>query len=182
MTALPPMEQSLEEHLRIRSHHLAQVNVARLRAPLDAPETAEFKDNLRRINQLAEMSHGFVWRLADEQLEDATMVRIWNDPMVLVNMSLWRSLERLKAFAYVGEHVEFVRRRAEWFEPMDRPHQALWWVKPGRAPSVEEAAAKLDLIRDRGPGPEAFSFAKPFGPDGAPLEAPLEAAVDANAG
>jgi len=52
-------------------YHLAQINVGKLKAPIDAPETADFKNNLDRVNTLAEASPGFVWRLTGEG-NDAT--------------------------------------------------------------------------------------------------------------
>ena len=53
--------------------HLAQLNVARLRAPLDDPLIADFVDNLERVNALGERSPGYVWRLQTDE-GDATAV------------------------------------------------------------------------------------------------------------
>ncbi len=47
-------------------YELAQVNIGRLRAPIDHPMIKDFADNLDPINALAEASPGFVWRLTGE--------------------------------------------------------------------------------------------------------------------
>ncbi|MGH6999838.1 MAG: DUF3291 domain-containing protein, partial [Phenylobacterium sp.] len=99
-------------------YHLAQINVARLKAPIDAPETADFKNNLDRINALAEASPGFVWRLTGEG-DNATDLVAFDDPLIITNLSVWESPAALGAFVYRSGHVEFMRRRAEWFHPME---------------------------------------------------------------
>ena len=140
-------------------YHLAQINVARLKAPIDAPETADFKNNLDRINALAEASPGFVWRLTGEG-NDATDLIAFDDPLVITNLSVWESPAALGAFVYRSGHVEIMRRRAEWFHEIE-VFMALWWVPAGHAPTVSEAVARLELLRANGPGPEAFTFREP---------------------
>lgn len=140
-------------------YHLAQINVGKLKAPIDAPETADFKNNLDRINALAESSPGFVWRLTGEG-NDATDLVAFDDPLIITNLSVWESPAALGAFVYRSGHVEIMRRRAEWFEPMDI-FMALWWVPVGHEPTVAEAVARLELLRRRGPGPDVFTFREP---------------------
>lgn len=137
-------------------YHLAQINVGKLKAPIDAPETADFKNNLDRVNTLAEASPGFVWRLTGEG-NDATDLVAFDDPLIITNMSVWESPAALGAFVYRSGHVEIMRRRAEWFEPMD-VFMALWWVPAGHEPTVAEAVGRLALLRRKGAGPEAFTF------------------------
>lgn len=141
-------------------HHLAQINVARLKAPMDAPETADFKNNLDRINAIAEASPGFVWRLTGEG-DDATDLVAFDDPMIITNMSVWESPAALGAFVYRSGHVEIMRRRAEWFHEME-VFMALWWVPADHTPSLAEALAKLALIERDGPTAQAFTFRQPF--------------------
>jgi hypothetical protein len=143
----------------LSGYHLAQINVARLKAPIDAPETADFKNNLDRINALAEASPGFVWRLTGEG-NDATDLIAFDDPLVITNLSVWESPAALGAFVYRSGHVEIMRRRAEWFHEIE-VFMALWWVPAGHAPTVSEAVARLELLRANGPGPEAFTFREP---------------------
>lgn len=137
--------------------HLAQLNVARLLAPLDDPLLADFVQALDRINAVAEASPGFVWRLRGT-------VAYPGDAMVLPNLSVWHSVESLRAFAYRSDHVEIFRRRAQWFEPPREAHAVLWWIPAGHEPSLEEAIARLEYLRAHGPSPHAFTFAKPGDP------------------
>ena len=144
----------------MNGHHLAQINVARLKAPIDAPETADFKNNLDRINAIAEASPGFVWRLTGEG-DDATDLVAFADPMIITNMSVWESPAALGAFVYRSGHVQIMRRRAEWFHEME-VFMALWWVPIGHTPTLAEAVAKLTLIEREGPTAQAFTFREPF--------------------
>jgi hypothetical protein len=137
-------------------YQLAEINVARLRAPLDSPELADFVGNLDRINALAECSDGFVWRLKGDG-NDATELRPLGDD-VIVNMSVWRDAESLKAYAYRSAHVEIMRRRKEWFDRMVEAYLAMWWIPKGHIPTVEEAVRRLEVIRTKGPTADAFNF------------------------
>lgn len=142
-------------------HHLAQVNVARLRAPLDAPELADFVAALEPVNALADAAPGFVWRLQTDE-GDATSIRAFDDDMIIVNMSVWESLEALRDFVYRSDHRTFLARRRRWFERMDAPMVALWWVPAGHRPTVAEAKQRLDALEGLGPTPEAFTFRRSF--------------------
>lgn len=144
-------------------YHLAQINVGRLRAPIDDPRVAEFVDGLDEINALADESPGFIWRLQTEE-GNATGVRTSDDELFIVNMSVWASLDDLFKYVYRTEHVDFLRNRRDWFERMDEPHMCLWWVPAGHAPSIEEGLAKLDHFRRHGSTPQAFSFRNQFDP------------------
>lgn len=150
--------------------HIAQVNVARALDPLDSPALADFVAALAPVNALADAAPGFVWRLQTEA-GDATAVRVWDDPRVIVNLSVWVSLEALWAFVYGGAHVGVMQRRRQWFERPVESHMALWWVAAGTTPTVAEALARLAEHRRAGPSPEAFDFKHPFMPDGEPLDA-----------
>ncbi len=150
--------------------HLAEINVARLRHPVDDPRVAEFVDNLERVNALAEASEGFVWRLKDEG-GNATQIRAYDDPLIIVNMSLWTSPEALYAFAYKTMHRRFVQRRKEWFELFDGPYLALWWVEEGAFPDVVDGQRRLAHLERYGPTGWAFNFRKlfPAGTEARPL-------------
>jgi hypothetical protein len=141
-------------------HQLAQLNIARMRTPLESPEMADFVANLERINALADGSPGFVWRLQTDE-GDATAMRPMGEDM-LVNMSVWRDLDALTRFVYRSAHAEILRRRTEWFERMPEASMVLWWVPAGHRPDVVEARLKLDLLRVNGPTPDAFTFRHPF--------------------
>ncbi|SDJ74553.1 protein of unknown function [Pseudomonas delhiensis] len=142
-------------------YHLAQVNIARARAPLDHPLMRDFVDQLAPVNALAEASPGFVWRLQDEA-GDATGVQAFDDPRIIVNLSLWESLEALRDYVYGGEHLAVLRRRRDWMEKLPGPSLALWWLPAGQLPSLAQARAALRSLAERGPSAEAFSIARPF--------------------
>jgi hypothetical protein len=140
------------------NRHLAQLNVAHLRAPLDAPELADFVNNLDRINGLAEASDGFVWRLKTQE-GDATALRPLG-PDMLVNLSLWRDVESLRSFVYRTAHTDIMRRRADWFVPMDKAYTVLWWVSAGHLPDMAEALSRLERLQKSGPSQDAFGFSQ----------------------
>src|SRR5688572_1201857 len=127
------------------TYQLAQLNIARLLAPIDSPTLADFVANLDRINELAESSPGFVWRLKDEA-GDATAIRPFGDD-VIVNMSVWQDIVALKNYVYYSGHLDVMRRRREWFERMAEAHMVLWWVPTNHIPTVEEALQRLDTLR-----------------------------------
>jgi hypothetical protein len=140
--------------------YIAQINIAKMLAPLDSPVMVDFVANLHRINQVAEASEGFIWRLQD--YGNATSIRIYDDDFFLVNMSVWKDVDSLFQFAYKSQHIEIFKRRKEWFEKMSQMHMALWFVPQDHIPKVEEATQRLDHIRMHGETPYAFSFKKRF--------------------
>ena len=140
--------------------HLAQINVGRLLAPIDAPETAEFVANLDRVNAIADASPGFVWRLVGEG-GNATDIHAFDDPMMAINMSTRAGLDDLAAFVYRSGHREIMRRRREWFAPME-VFMTLWWVPAGHRPTPAEGLERLAAFERLGPTAEAFSFRHPF--------------------
>ncbi len=141
--------------------HLAEINVARLRATLDDPLVEGFVARLADINALADEAPGFVWRLQTEA-GDATSIVAYGDPRIIVNMSVWESPEALRAYTYRSGHADVLRQRGEWFESMAGPHLALWWTPAGHRPDVEEGQERLRHLAGRGPSPAAFTFREPF--------------------
>ena len=152
--------------------HLAQLNVGRMIAPVTAPEIADFMAALDPINALAEAAPGFVWRLQTDE-GNATAIHAFDDPLLLLNMSVWESIASLRAFTYTTAHTDVLRRRREWFERLAEAHLVLWWVPFGHIPTVAEALERLERLRRDGPTPAAFTFRVPFeagsGEAGSPL-------------
>jgi uncharacterized protein DUF3291 len=148
-----------------QSFQLAQINLARLRFPLHSPQAREFVTAVDRINCLAEQSPGFVWRY-DSGDAHGSAPDVIDDPLVLVNLSVWQSYEHLHAYVYRTTHGHYVRRRYEWFERIPTPATALWWVPAGHQPSPAEGLARLSHLRTYGPGPRAFTVRRRFTPDG----------------
>ncbi|MEU9735053.1 DUF3291 domain-containing protein [Streptomyces sp. NPDC048002] len=153
---------------------LAQVNIGRLKAPLDSAELKDFVDALDPVNADADAADGFVWRLQSDS-GDATDVPVFGDEWLIVNMSVWRDAQALTAYMYMGRHREMLARRREWFERVREAMVALWWVPAGRRPTVAEAEARLLHLRAHGPTPYAFTLRTPFpaqGADPVALEVP----------
>jgi hypothetical protein len=145
---------------------LAQVNIGIAKGAMDSEVMKVFNDNLDPINAIAEASEGFIWRLKDEggNATDIVFSDIANE---LVNMSVWQSVEALKHFMFKTHHIDFLKRKKEWFETPTEATYVLWWIPTGHIPSIEEAKQKLSLIRKHGETAEAFSFKKVFdSPDG----------------
>ena len=145
--------------------HLAQLNIGRLRAPIDDPSIDDFRLNLPRINSLAEASPGFVWRLQDEA-GDATSFKPFGDELEIINLTVWESIDALAEFTYRSGHVEFLRRRRDFFEPSAPATLCLWWIPKGTIPTLEHAIARLEHLRAHGPTPTSFTFGHRFEPDG----------------
>ena len=145
------------------AHHLAQLNIGRTVAPIDHLLLADFVANLDPVNALGDGSPGFVWRLQDE-FGAATSIRAFDDPLMIVNLTVWESIETLRQFAYRSGHVEILRRRREWFVPLERPSLVLWWVPAGHRPTIEEARERLDRLTADGPTPDAFTLKVSFPP------------------
>lgn len=146
-----------------KQFHLAQVNIARMRAPLDDPIMAGFVAQLGPVNAVADSSPGFVWRLQTSE-GDATSLRPMDDPMVLFNMSVWESVDELKAYVYRSQHGRSLGDRKQWFEKPVGVTNAMWWIAAGERPSIEDAKQRLQWIEAYESSPIAFSFAKPFPP------------------
>jgi len=142
-------------------YHLAQINIARMLAPIDDPIMSEFVAQLSPINALADESPGFVWRLQSES-GDATSIKIYDDELIIINITVWESVESLREFAYRSAHVGVMRDRKRWFEIFDDPYYALWWIPAGELPSTEEGKERLDHLREDGDNAFAFSFKNVF--------------------
>ena len=138
--------------------HLAELNVAHLRAPIDSPEIAEFVALLEPINAVADEAPGFVWRLKESETDPtATVIHDYGDHL-LINFSVWESLDALWNYTYRSDHLEVLRRRREWFLRLAEPYMVMWWVPEGHIPSLAEGMRRLELLRAEGPSPRAFTF------------------------
>lgn len=135
-----------------------------MKGDADSPIMKEFMDNLDPVNALADASPGFIWRLQDES-GDATSIQAFDDPLLLVNMSVWTDFECLKKYILKTGHVDFLKRRYEWFEKMDTPSHVMWWIKKGHIPTLDEAKRRLEHLGKNGDTAYAFSVRRPFLPD-----------------
>jgi hypothetical protein len=142
---------------QLPGHHLAELNVGRIRYDLDDPRMADFTNNLALVNSIAERSPGFVWRYVDDS-GNATDTRPYADLRMIVNFSVWESVETLERFVWQTVHKRFYGRRPDWFEHFDGPSMVLWWVPVGHRPSVDEAVARLAHLKQHGPTDRAFDW------------------------
>lgn len=145
---------------------LAQLNIARLLAPVDSPQIAGFVAQLDEINALADADPGLVWRHGGDALEGDTVVG--DDPLMIFNLSVWRDTDSLFEFVYRSTHTRPMASRRDWFERPTGPHMVLWWVADGHRPDIAEALERLALLSREGAGPAAFDFRQRFTPDGTP--------------
>lgn len=146
------------------SYQIAQVNIGRVKAPLDAPIMAGFVTRLNEINALADTSPGFVWRLQTGE-GNATYLRPYEDDRILVNMSVWETIDALRTYVYRTAHAELLRQRQEWFEKFAGAFVALWWVPAGHIPGINEAKKRIAHLDAHGPTEFAFTFKTTFQPD-----------------
>ena len=149
--------------------HLAQINIGRMRAPLDSPVMSGFMSRLDEINALADRSEGFVWRLQGAEGNN-TYLRPYEDERIIVNMSVWETVEQLRAFTHGTAHAELLRERRNWFEKFDRVFLALWWIPAGHIPSIGEGKERLASLEQHGPTAFSFTLRTSFPPDAAGLE------------
>jgi hypothetical protein len=138
-------------------YHLAQINIARMLAPIDDPLMADFVAQLPPINTLAEQSPGFVWRLQSDG-GDATSIKVYDDNMIIINLTVWESVDTLREYVYKSAHHRVLRERKRWFEIFDGPYYALWWVPAGQLPDPQEGKERLEYLRQYGDTDYAFSF------------------------
>ncbi|HET7828906.1 MAG TPA: DUF3291 domain-containing protein [Candidatus Limnocylindrales bacterium] len=142
---------------------IAQLNVGRAVGPIDGAAMADFVARLEEINALAEASPGFVWRLQGDN-GNATQLLYTPDPLFIVNLSVWRSIDELHAFTYASTHRELFKRRFEWFERRETPNMVMWWQPVGAIPDVRDALGRLQRLTTNGPAPDAFTFKQRFPP------------------
>ncbi len=148
----------------MQTWQIAQVNIARMKAPLDSPVMEGFVARLDEINRLADGSPGFVWRLQTDQ-GNATYLRPYDDDRILFNLSVWESVEALKTYVYRTAHAELLKGRRSWFEQFDGAYLALWWVPAGHIPGVDEAKKRLAHLEEHGSSQFAFTFKTVVPPD-----------------
>jgi hypothetical protein len=151
------------------THHVAQYNIARARAELDDRVMSDFVTSLERINALADASPGFVWRLTGER-GNTMDIRPYQDKLILITLSVWRSIDALVRFAYSSEHRDLLRARGRWFHPPATPSLVLWWLPVGQVPSVGEARQRMERLSEHGPTDLAFTFRSQFAAPGVEVD------------
>jgi len=141
--------------------HVAQMNVGTALYDLDDERMAGFINNLDRVNALAEATPGFVWRLQSEQ-GNATDIKTTDDPLFIVNMTVWETVQALFDYVYQSEHRSVMVHRRQWFRKPEGQYAVLWWIEEGALPTVEQGLARLDHLARHGPTAYAFTFKAVF--------------------
>ena len=154
---------SLVAAIDVTGYDIAQLNVGRAVAPIDHARLADFVGLLDEINALAERTPGFVWRLQGENGNN-TSLKVSADPLFIVNLSVWESVEQLHAFTYASAHKSVFARRFDWFERREGPNHVMWWLPKGTIPDVTDALRHLERLAEFGPTPTAFTFKDRFPP------------------
>ena len=149
--------------------HLAELNIAKARYEDDDPRFQGFIDMVEPVNTMATRMPGYVWRLVDDDGFGTMDIKAFDDPRLLVNLSVWEDLESLLTFVNKTVHARVMNRRKEWFDAMESHHLALWWVPAGHRPTLEEAKAKLDQLDREGPGAGVFTFGNFYTAEGEPV-------------
>lgn len=144
----------------MKIHHLAQLNIAKMKFAIDSAEMSGFVDQLDEVNALADAAPGFVWRLQTEE-GDATGIDFFGSDM-LINMSVWEDVESLHNYVYRSAHNKVMAQRKQWFDTFEQLYSVLWWVEAGHVPDLEEANQRLQLLRERGATQDAFTFKQVF--------------------
>ena len=144
----------------MNTYHLAQVNIAKRLAPFDDPIMQDFVNNIDKMNAIADAAKGFIWRLQDEDKDEA--ISVFKDDTLIINMSVWQNLETLFNYTYNSGHIEVFKRKKEWFSKMKMTHMAFWYVPEGYEPTFQDAKERLDYLNTHGDTPFAFSFKSKF--------------------
>lgn len=144
----------------MQKFHLAQINIAKAKSTMDSDIMKGFVDRLDEINHLADKSPGFVWRLKEG--ESAITISAYENPAIIVNMSVWEDLDSLKNYVYKSVHIQLLKEKKSWFYKMDSAHQALWWIPASHIPSVLEGKERLKFFQEHGATEFAFNFAENF--------------------
>jgi hypothetical protein len=136
---------------------LAELNIARLLYPIEDPRVEAFASALDKVNGVAERMPGFIWRLKDDS-GNATSVSAFDDPLVIVNMSVWKDIHTFENFVWNTVHKQFYARRAEWFSIMKMQHFVMWYVEDGHTPDLTEAKERLEHLNNNGNSDHAFGW------------------------
>jgi hypothetical protein len=146
----------------MNTYQLAEINIGRIKGVnINDPVMKEFVDNLETVNALADGSKGFVWRFRDDN-NNATNFNPYNDQQVIVNVSVWESIEDLEHYMYKTFHADFLRRRKEWFQRYGKVYTAMWWIPAGQYPTLQQAVDNLDYLEKNGPTEKVFDFKTKF--------------------
>lgn len=149
-------------------YHLAQANIARMRGEASALVMQGLVSRIGEMNQLAEKSPGFVWRLPGSEATSEALA-VFKDycvpfepDRIFYNLSVWNSVEDLRQYTHKTVHSEMMRGKQNWLEQFDRAHLAMWWIPAGHKPTIAESEERLRRVSEMGESEFAFTFKRLF--------------------
>ena len=151
--------------MTVDMYQIVQANYAQWKPEISESAVNEFISQISGVHEQAELSKGYIWRYVDDP-DPKYIDRLFGMNGLVFNMSVWESVEDLKAFTFKNLHNEVMRERAKWFAHLPFTTSIMWWVKQGHIPTAEEAQKKFEQIEAEGPSYEVFTFAKLFYPGG----------------
>ena len=110
---------------------------------------------------MADDSPGFIWRLKEED-SSLDNVNPHEKEQIIINLSVWESVETLRLYVYETVHTDFLRRRKEWFQRYGKAQATMWWIQDDQLPTVKEGLAKLSHYENHGSSVLAFDFRNRF--------------------
>lgn len=142
------------------THHLAQLNLAHLKAPEDDPLVADFMNALDRVNGIGKRSPGFVWMMEGSGGPNSgnTDTKVSDDPLLISNLTVWEDIESFEAFVWNTVHRQFYARRHEWMQIQAQNNFVMWWIEPEHRPTIGEAMDRLAHLNDHGNSDHAFGW------------------------
>jgi hypothetical protein len=142
--------------------NIAQLNISKMiGVNIDDPIMKDFVAQLDEINLLGEQSKGFVWRLKSDD-GNATSYNPYSDDRIIVNFTIWETVEDLKDFVYNTAHRLVMKDRKKWFENLGQPSYVLWYVDADKMPTINEAVERLTYLQNNGASSYAFDFKNIF--------------------
>ncbi|PHR61831.1 MAG: hypothetical protein COA43_01285 [Robiginitomaculum sp.] len=155
----------------MNGYYLAELNIAEAKFPMDDARMDGFTKRIDVVNALADDADGFVWRLVDDNpdMGGALSLRPFDNPNMLVNMSVWKDIQSLYAFVFNTVHAKVMKGKPAWFSHLKSHSTVMWWVPVGHIPTLNEAKEKLALLDDIGPSKDAFTFNQAFTQNAKPL-------------
>lgn len=133
----------------MKTRHIAQFNVSRLRHGHDDPRLLSFGIGANMVRRAVAKAPGHIWNQQDILPGDLFATR-----------SVWESIDALREFVFSGIHERYRRRSAVWFVPMDERNHVLWRIEAGEQPTLDESQRRLDVLRAEGPSEAAFDFSQ----------------------
>jgi len=138
--------------------YLAQANFAIWKEDVSAESVKTFLDFANQIMSSSMANSAWVWSRPGSFFNDISVVEVFANSKIILNVSVWKDFLSLKQFVYNDVHLKAMKNRHLWFDIVPDQASVLWWVAPQHQPTLEEAQEKFQLLNHIGPSIEAFTF------------------------